>query len=486
MNINQHDLSDDELDHLFSDAAEKMDFDFEPDSWTKMNKKLDEANLPTSSSQTASVWSKRALIILIGLLFLTGVYYFSKTLLSQSSEVSEKAKSESEKPSESNVKINVSTDKVATYKSEDIKNDILEQESETENKTETVKNGEEEKVVHNELKNTLPPTNEVKIEKSNKNNSVLLTKSVKDKTVIVVKNNVFEKNYKQVKTSKKGIFKENNVALQVNPIGVITKKSDLPDNINETPIVTLDESNARLISKDLQLISPKSTSIQGKYSFPAVVYTNKTETKTSTPTSQSTAFKKGLYLRVATSPELSLVTIDEMAKLGNDWAALLEYRFNNRLSMHSGLIRSMKYYNAYPEGYQWPSDWKQPPALIDINASCKMLDIPLNIRYDITQKNKSRMFVTTGVTSYVMLNEKYIYNYENPADPAIKWKNWEGKTGIYKLSNINFSAGYEYQFFRKLSLQVEPFVKVPLSKVGFGKVNLSTIGIFFSAKYPIK
>jgi hypothetical protein len=110
----------------------------------------------------------------------------------------------------------------------------------------------------------------------------------------------------------------------------------------------------------------------------------------------------------------------------------------------------------------------------------------LNIRYDITQKNKSRMFVTTGVTSYVMLNEKYIYNYENPADPAIKWKNWEGKTGIYKLSNINFSAGYEYQFFRKLSLQVEPFVKVPVSKVGFGKVNLSTIGIFFSAKYPIK
>ena len=206
--------------------------------------------------------------------------------------------------------------------------------------------------------------------------------------------------------------------------------------------------------KELYQLSPKGIFIQSKFNLPAIIFENKVATQTNISTSKSTAFKKGLYLRLATSPDLSLITMHNMTKPGSDWAALLEYRFNNRLSIYSGIIRSMKYYDATPESYQWPSDWKQPPALININASCKMLDIPLNIRYDITQKNKSRLFVSTGITSYVMLNEKYVYNYENPADPAIKWKSWEGKTGMYKLSTINFSTGYEYQLFRKLSVQV--------------------------------
>lgn len=30
MNINKHEMSDDELDHLFRESAEKMDFDFDP------------------------------------------------------------------------------------------------------------------------------------------------------------------------------------------------------------------------------------------------------------------------------------------------------------------------------------------------------------------------------------------------------------------------------------------------------------------------
>jgi hypothetical protein len=114
-----------------------------------------------------------------------------------------------------------------------------------------------------------------------------------------------------------------------------------------------------------------------------------------------------------------------------------------------------------------------------------MLDVPLNIRYDITQKPNSRWFVSSGMTSYFMLKEQYVYNYENPADPKIKWKNWEGKTGPYYLGTINFSMGYERQIFGKLSLQAEPFFKMPISKVGFGQVHLSTIGLFISAKYPL-
>lgn len=476
MNNNQHDLSDDELDRIFSDAAENTNFDFDPDSWTKMSQKLDEVYLPAASKP----WQKRALILLIGLLFLTGTYYFIKKSTNQVNIT--------QNSTQNNAKDDIIKDNIIEGKWENNKTNVSTKSSVEklviDNKIstkESINNTNSDRVLEQKsLQNKISFENEVssttsnKIKASKTKNEVLLNKSLVDNSI------VFERN----KAAKNRVFEENKTD-NVLPNQAINTENSLMNYVNESEAISK-ENSSRLTLTELQQLSSKGTFIQSKFNLPAIVFENKIATQTNIPASKSIAFKKGLYLRLATSPELSLVTMDEMAKLGNDWAALLEYRFNSRLSIHSGIIRSMKYYNAYPEGYQWPSNWKQPPALININASCKMLDIPLNVRYDITQKTKSRLFVSTGITSYVMLNEKYVYNYENPADPAIKWKNWEGKTGMYKLSTINFSTGYEYQLFRKLSVQVEPFVKVPVSKVGFGKVNLSTVGVFFSAKYPLK
>ncbi|MCU0325618.1 MAG: PorT family protein, partial [Spirosomaceae bacterium] len=201
-------------------------------------------------------------------------------------------------------------------------------------------------------------------------------------------------------------------------------------------------------------------------------------------TPSASQFRKGLAVRLAYSPDLSVIFGDKIEKIGRNIGVFAEYRINNRWSVNTGVIRSMKYYDAYPEDYSWI--WKMPETpLLEINATCDMLDIPLNIRYDITQNSTSRIFASAGFTSYVMLKEKYKYNYANNYDPSIKWKEWEGSTGAYPFSISNLSVGYERQIFRKVSLQVEPFVKIPLGQVGFGKVRLVTTGVFFSAKYPL-
>lgn len=199
---------------------------------------------------------------------------------------------------------------------------------------------------------------------------------------------------------------------------------------------------------------------------------------------ENTAFRRGLNIRLALSPDFSFIPSNTLFKVGNNWAAIIEYRINNRMSIQSGVIRSMKLYNALPSQYEWNSYWTMPSPLKDIDATCKMLDIPLNLRYDITQKANSRWFVGAGLTSYIMLKEEYIYNYENPADPNIKRRYWEGKTGGYPFSVLNLSTGYERQVFRRLTFQAEPFFKAPLGKVGYGKVRLATAGVFFSVKYP--
>ncbi len=528
MNINKHEMSDDELDRLFSESAEKMEFDFDPDSWAKMSQKLDAAAPPPSSSQGMTPWLKRSLLLLIGLLAFVGGYFILKPSASQSKEtmVDLTKKAESEQTRIDSKKY-VETSKVGT---DNIK---------TEKKiTEVAKNSESNKInittkesdVSNEKNENFGIKKSAEANKSIEKEKVVLSNKTIEKSLKSGKSKDFsEKNTEIYHNSEDQILvkkankrrinanlsessieaNSNNSLVEIKEFSIrnTPSKSKKKNNNSQTfsnadintNVTSLDNypqisnsiaSNAtikenRLTLNNLGLLSPKGTFIKSSINLPAIVFENpKTETPI-VPKSSPQSFKKGLYFRLGISPDMSLVTADELTKFGSNLAFLLEYRFNNRLSIQGGVLRSMKYYDAYPESYEWPYNWPSPPKLIDINATCKMLDIPLNIRYDISQKKFSRIFVSAGATSYVMLNEKYVYNYENPTDPKIKWKSWEGKTGPYYLGVLNFSMGYEYQLFRKLSVQAEPFFKLPIAHVGFGQVNLSTLGLLVSAKYPI-
>jgi hypothetical protein len=197
-------------------------------------------------------------------------------------------------------------------------------------------------------------------------------------------------------------------------------------------------------------------------------------------------FRKGLSARIMAAPDLSFIASSEMLK--NPALALsvmLEYRFSKRFSVQTGAVRSAKLYTATGTQYVWPEVWNAQTARpTEIGANCKVLDIPLNIRFDLSQGSKSRLFVSSGISSYVMLNEKYDYTYP-PHTYNIKWKTWEGSTGNYWFGVMNMSLGFERQLGRNLSIQAEPYFKLPLAQVGLGKIKLNTSGIFISARYKL-
>ena len=530
MNIYKHDLSDDELDRIFRDSAENTAFGFDPDSWAKMSQKLDAVNVPASGqNQTKNNWSKRGLSVFLVLLFSIGVYYFIIPSLKQAeTTLQAKQKNGSINESKANSKKDIATNNVAT---DNLKNEVLNQKPiSKKNANDFEPISYEKDIVENKIDITIKSQEDLLVDKKTLNSSKKqeniiaknesLGESLTKQSLVKSKktsetNTLFNNSLNNISTNK--IPSETNLVATENKIKVIsgeskksinTKKIGLLSDEKKPPIInniaTQDIDNQIFINTshaneiaviseatterwqlgNIKNLTPKTSSFKSNINLPIIAFESPKLAAT-IPSSKNNSFKKGFNLRLAISPDLSLVTINEITRLGSNWAALLEYRFNNHLSLQTGVIRSMKYYDSFPESYTWPYNWSQPPMLIDINATCKMLDIPLNIRYDITQKANNRLFVSAGFTSYIMLNEKYTYNYENPYDPKIKWRKWQGKTGPYYFSVLNLSFGYEHQVFRKLSIQAEPFVKVPIGKVGFGKVNLSTIGIFISAKYPI-
>lgn len=192
----------------------------------------------------------------------------------------------------------------------------------------------------------------------------------------------------------------------------------------------------------------------------------------------------GLAVNIGISPDLSTIGLQHFTRPGTAWKIMAQYRLNNSFSIEAGMVRSLKVYDAYPGDYSWPYSWKQSVLPTSVSADCRVLEIPLNLRYDVKKGERFDWFVTGGATAYKMLNEKYVYNYEAP-DPSIRWYKWEGKTGWYWASHLNASVGVERKISRRISILAEPYLRIPIKKVGFGKVNLFTSGLWISMKYRI-
>ncbi|UTA67385.1 hypothetical protein [Emticicia sp. 21SJ11W-3] len=493
-----HDLSDDEFDELFRQSAEKTDIDFDPEAWNQMSLKLDAAGtgapVKPKGGNTLGKWGLPLAILL--LLILTGVYFFiNPSTQNKVNQVTTGAtKTQSIEPELSATKSNTADTEPQSAVEVNTKENNESLKPETTAQASAEKQPKLNNVTIKDAKQ--PEASADKLPKKIKTSST----STHDLPVTLAESNETKQTPTTTEKPKairsgyssgnRGAMKKSLFSLKNKPLAAGIKTENFGSegmkaaNENYKANTAIATPAERLQWAALHSLTPHKRIKSVRYALPEIDYAP-IELPTPPKIKQGSIFNKGLNIRLALSPDLSFVASNHIGKIGTNWAALLEYRFNQRLSVQTGVIRSMKRYHAYPYQYEWASYLSLQSPLKDIDATCKMLDIPLNLRYDITTQPNSRWFASAGFTSYIMLNETYKYNYENPADPNIKRRGWQGETGTYPFSVLNLSAGYEHRLFRGLTIQAEPIFKAPLGKVGYGKVRLATAGIFFSVKYPL-
>ena len=195
--------------------------------------------------------------------------------------------------------------------------------------------------------------------------------------------------------------------------------------------------------------------------------------------------KTSLNLGIGYSPDFSTVGIGNFVAPGSRWAAIGEFGFSKRFLLNTGIVWVSNKYEAYGEDYHAPSRyWKNGIMAEEAYGECKMIDIPLNLRYNIILMGKHQLFVSGGASTYFVLKEDYYFHYELD-DPDLPDHWGTDKMTVYPFGIINFSFGYQYELSRKSSFQIEPFIKIPTSGIGWGNVDLHTIGVYFMYKYQI-
>jgi len=203
------------------------------------------------------------------------------------------------------------------------------------------------------------------------------------------------------------------------------------------------------------------------------------------PTQEGTLPKWSVLLYLA--PDLNVVGSNPLGSPGPMAGVNIEYAIARRLSITTGVSHSIKKYGASGSEYTLPDEpWAEPENLDFVDASCNVIDIPLNLRYYFTLKERTRWYGSAGISSYLMLREDYDYDYSASYSNPGNWESWGVRNENQHYAGIlNLSVGYEQRIGSRMGIGVEPYVKVPLARVGAGKVRLVSLGTLINIRYNL-
>ncbi|MCC5929153.1 MAG: hypothetical protein JJU28_07895 [Cyclobacteriaceae bacterium] len=189
------------------------------------------------------------------------------------------------------------------------------------------------------------------------------------------------------------------------------------------------------------------------------------------------------------APDFSTVGLSTFSRPGKRIGVAVDYHLSPGIVLRTALVMVNNLYTAGENQYNPPVDyWPGNNRPVSTDAECNILDIPISIRYNFATISKNKFYAGAGLSSYIMLKEKYQFrystgNYYNQQNPDM----WESEnTSSHLFGLIGVSAGFEREISPKMSLQIEPFLNAPLNSIGWGNVNLYSTGIYFSLRYHWK
>lgn len=160
----------------------------------------------------------------------------------------------------------------------------------------------------------------------------------------------------------------------------------------------------------------------------------------------------------------------------------LNLSLNKRLSLQSGVNYGTKSYQAKSYEYTFKNP-KSVYSIEEIDALCKVLEIPLRLSFLAVDNSKTNINLNAGLSSYFMLKENYRFQYTAAAGGKERFVEKNNANQHY-LSVVDLSATYYIKLKNEnLAFGLEPYVKIPLSGIGEGRVPLKSSGISLKLRY---
>jgi hypothetical protein len=188
--------------------------------------------------------------------------------------------------------------------------------------------------------------------------------------------------------------------------------------------------------------------------------------------------RKKFYAGIMGGINLTTIKMQEVKEVGTDIGFIVGYQFMKRWSIEAGVLSSSKYYYSDGKYLDNPKIYLPPNAKINtIEGDCRMIEIPILIKYDFGFKKAHNWFASAGVSSFLMKKEDYAYEYYylNTGSTYLYEHSYKNESENW-AAVMQLSAGYSRALPWSLQLRMEPFIQIPLKGAGYGKLPLTSAG----------
>ncbi len=424
----------DDMDDIFKRAAENYSLNTDSADWNQVSKAL-----PVKSDSLKGVNTKkssRKLLWLLLLLPIVAVLYILPV---------------------NNVRKNTYKDKLSGQHQHGVAG----------------KNGKEDLVKHNMSKETYSGTN----------NSSTYNKNINKTTGKISNSSSHHYSFNRHIQVKAGAGKENenisvaSVSLQVIKNATANKDEDQNDKTSNNTeasatIKPLNNGKEAFINSETQ--SPEVKTDRNKApdsnTVNQVVVSKGVKAKSRTPR---------VYAGVIGGGDISTIRLQKINKTGFTGGIVAGYKLNKRWSIESGFYIDKKSY--YTDGKYFDSKEVYIPSytkIENLDGNCHMIELPLNVRYNLRINKKSTWFALIGTSSYLMKKEDYKYRYMSYGEVKEKQLSYKNSSKNW-ASILNISAGYSVNVGNAAALRIEPYIKIPFKGVGIGRLPITSSGIYF-------
>jgi len=189
-----------------------------------------------------------------------------------------------------------------------------------------------------------------------------------------------------------------------------------------------------------------------------------------------------LYIIASAGAEGNGVKLFSASKITARIGIGLGYQFNDRLSVQTGFYSSSKKYNAQGGDYKTkPGTYWNNVNIKDIEANCKVYEIPVSIIYNFKTGKKLNLFASAGISSYIMKKENYHLYYERYGNYYHAETFYKGNKNLFSV--LRLSAGVEKRLNKSFTITASPGIAIPLAGVGDGEVKLYSTDISIGIKF---
>ena len=198
------------------------------------------------------------------------------------------------------------------------------------------------------------------------------------------------------------------------------------------------------------------------------------------------AKQHGLYGGFLLGPDISTIKGQKIQDPGYSVGIVVGFRFNRHIAVETGALWDHK--NYYTSGEYFDTKRTNIPSGTEINylnGYCNMIELPLSFRWDFLQFNNSGLYITCGLSSYLMKKEYYNYNATNAG------YTWSGASSYLNSGNsffsmVHFSAGYTFKWDHIGDVRLEPYWNIPMTGVGIGRMSIMSTGLYLGITHPFR